>query len=215
MTMRARTTVAWTQHMDSMLGVVQSYFWQDRLVTTFGYREDQVKITQLGFHDDPVFGDVVDHDPAKFTVTKLTARTESLGAVFHVTNWLSLIAIARPTWRAAARAHRVPVGQLAPLSHGQGQDFGLGLDLLEGRVSGAIRLLHIRGERPNHERGTGRRTGEEYARYERVSRRAGRQRLPFSASQLGTARNGVHAAGQCHRLRLQPPKATKRVSRRT
>lgn len=124
------------QGMDSLLGVVQSYFWSDRLVTTVGYREDQVQIDQLGYYRDPVLGAAIDADPAKETITKLTARTESIGAVFHVTDWLSLIANRSSNLGVPPLARTVfPLGHLAPLSHGKGQDYGIGLDLLEGRLS--------------------------------------------------------------------------------
>jgi hypothetical protein len=124
------------QTMDSLLGVVQSYFWNDKLVTTFGYREDQVEISQFGYAVDPMIGDVIDRDPAKATVTDLVARTESTGLVFHVTDWLSLIANRSSNTGVPPLARTVfPLGQLAPLSKGKGEDFGIGLDLLDGRVS--------------------------------------------------------------------------------
>ncbi len=125
-----------TQGMDSLLGVLQSYFWQDKLVTTFGYREDQVEITQFGFHVDPVIGDVVDRDPGKATVTKLKPQTTTIGGVFHVTKWLSLIANRSSNVGVPPLARTVfPLGNLAPLSKGEGEDYGIGLDLLEGRLS--------------------------------------------------------------------------------
>ncbi|MBI4625090.1 MAG: TonB-dependent receptor plug domain-containing protein [Verrucomicrobia bacterium] len=128
-----------TQGMNSLLGVVQSYLWQDKLVTTLGYREDKVEITQLGYHDDPVLGNVVDHNPATATVTKLTARTLSVGGVYHVSDWLSLIANRSSNVGVPPLARTVfPLGNLAPLSKGKGEDYGIGLDLLEGRVSARI-----------------------------------------------------------------------------
>jgi iron complex outermembrane recepter protein len=128
-----------TQGMNSLLGVIQSYFWNDKLVTTLGYRLDKVKITQLGFDFDSVLGDVIDHDPAKATVTNLTANTLSIGGVYHVTNWLSLIANRSSNVGVPPLARTVfPLGNLAPLSKGKGEDYGIGLDLLEGRVSARL-----------------------------------------------------------------------------
>ncbi len=125
-----------TQDMDSALGVVQSYFGGDRLVTTIGYRLDQVKITQHGYADDPVIGDVIDADPAKATVTKLTAKTLSIGGVYHVSDWFSLIANKSSNVGVPPLARTIfPDGNLAPLSKGKGEDYGVGLDLLQGRVS--------------------------------------------------------------------------------
>lgn len=137
------TNSGFTQEMNSLLGVIQSYFWQDKLVTTVGYRKDRVDLTQLGFYDDPVFGDVVERDPAKAKVTHLTAQTLSLGAVYHATHWLSLIANRSSNVGVPPLARTVfPLGELAPLSKGAGQDYGIGLDLLEGRLS--ARLVYFR-----------------------------------------------------------------------
>lgn len=125
-----------TQDMKSALGVVQSYFASDRLVTTFGYRLDKVEVTQYGYARDPVLGDVIDATPAKQTVTNLTAKTVSLGGVYHVTNWFSLIANHSSNVGVPPLARTIfPDGKLAPLSKGKGDDYGIGLDLLENRVS--------------------------------------------------------------------------------
>lgn len=98
-----------------------------------------MEITQFGYYRDAMIGDAVDRDPAKSTVTALTARTQSAGAVFHVTDWLSLIANRSSNTGVPPLARTVfPLGQLAPLSRGKGEDVGLGLDLLEGRVSARL-----------------------------------------------------------------------------
>ncbi len=124
------------QGMNSLLGVVQSYFMRDRLVTTFGYRNDDVEITQYGFSVDPRIGQVVDRDPTKAVITDVRAKTFSAGGVFHVTKWLSLIANRSSNVGIPPLARTVfPLGNLAPLSKGKGEDYGLGFDLLEGRLS--------------------------------------------------------------------------------
>ena len=129
----------------SLLGVAQSSFWRDRLVTTLGYREDAVAVTQFGYYVDPTVGDRPDRDPAKATVTRVKARTESAGLVFHATEWLSLIANRSSNTGVPPLARTVfPLGQLAPLSRGKGADYGVGLDLLEGRVS--ARLVYFTAE---------------------------------------------------------------------
>ena len=124
------------QDTDSLLGVLQSYFWRDKLVTTLGYREDRVAVTQFGYYVDPAVGDRPDRDPAKATVTHVTGRTQSVGAVYHVVDWLSLIANRSSNVGVPPLARTIfPLGNLAPLSHGKGADYGVGLDLLDGRVS--------------------------------------------------------------------------------
>src|SRR5690606_35247441 len=50
------------QESISMLGVVQSHFLDGKLVTTFGYRQDDVDVYELGYYNDPLVGDTVDRD---------------------------------------------------------------------------------------------------------------------------------------------------------
>jgi hypothetical protein len=124
------------QRADSGLAVLQSHLLNGKLVTTFGYRRDDVDITQLAYVDDPVLGDVVDTDSSKGRVTKATGKTHTTGLVYHVTDWLSLIANRSTNIGLPSFVRTVfPNGDLPPPSRGEGQDFGIGLDVLEGRVS--------------------------------------------------------------------------------
>ncbi len=124
------------QDTDSGLAVLQSYLLRDRLVTTFGYRTDRVTVNQFGYYTDPAIGERPDRDPAKATVTHVNANTRTLGGVFHVTDWFSLIANQSSNVGVPPLARTVfPLGNLAPLSHGRGEDYGIGLDMLEGRLS--------------------------------------------------------------------------------
>jgi hypothetical protein len=175
------------QKNDSLLGVVQSHFWRDKLVTTLGYREDKVSVTQFGYAVDAVVGDKVDQNPSKATVSDLVARTESFGGVFHVTDWLSLIGNRSSNTGVPPLARTVfPLGRLAPLSQGKGEDFGLGLDLLDGRLS--ARLVYFTASEQGRITSTG--LGGAPARNQRVMDAfatalvgAGR---PFTAEQWAT-----------------------------
>ncbi len=127
------------QESDSMLGVVQSHFLEGKLVTTFGYRQDEVEISEFGYYTDPVVGDIVDPDPSKAKTTSATGRTGTAGAVFHVTNWLSLIANRSSNQGVPSFVRKTfPDGALAPSSTGEGEDYGLGFDLLNGRLNGKV-----------------------------------------------------------------------------
>jgi len=124
------------QSTDSLLGVLQSNFWRDKIVTSLGYREDKVAVMQFGSFVDPAIGDRPDQNPAKATVTHVKARTQTVGAVYHATEWLSFIANRSSNVGVPPLARTVfPLGNLAPLSHGKGEDYGIGLDLLDGRIS--------------------------------------------------------------------------------
>ena len=142
------------QDTDSGLGVLESYFWRDRLVTTFGYRTDRVTVNQFGYYTDAAIGDRPDRDPAKATVTRVNADTRTAGAVFHVTDWFSLIANRSSNVGVPPLARTVfPLGNLAPLSHGRGEDYGVGLDMWGGRLS--ARLVYFDAEEQGRITSTG------------------------------------------------------------
>ena len=124
------------QIADSGLAVVQSHWLNNRLVTTFGFRRDEVEITEFGYTVDPVIGDVVDTNPAHGKATEALGKTHTAGAVFHVSDWLSLIANRSTNIGLPSFVRTVfPEGNLPPPSRGRGEDYGIGLDLLEGRIS--------------------------------------------------------------------------------
>jgi iron complex outermembrane recepter protein len=124
---------------NSGLGVVQSHFLGGKLVTTFGYRRDKVEVIELGHYNDPVIGDIVDRDRSKGVVTNATGSTATAGVVYHVFDWMSLIANRSSNQGVPSFVRKVfPDGNLAAPSRGKGQDFGLGFDLLGGRVSAKV-----------------------------------------------------------------------------
>ncbi|MSU24039.1 MAG: hypothetical protein EXS32_09500 [Opitutus sp.] len=127
------------QKMDSKMIATQSFFFNAKLVSTFGYRDDRVKNTQLGYLNDPIMGDVVDLNPAKGTANFMLGQTRTAGVVYHPFEWLSVIGNKSSNVGIPPLARTVfPDGNLAPLSKGRGQDFGLGFDLLEGRLNARV-----------------------------------------------------------------------------
>jgi outer membrane receptor protein involved in Fe transport len=125
-----------TQNTNSLAGVAQSYWLKDRLVTTFGYREDRVKSQQLGFKNDPLLGDIVDPDPAKRTTKRFTGKTHSVGAVLHVFDWLSVLGNRSTNVGVPSFSRTIfPDGRLAPPPESRGADIGLGFNLLKGRIN--------------------------------------------------------------------------------
>jgi iron complex outermembrane receptor protein len=132
------------QQIDSTLGALQSYWWSDRLVTTFGYRKDKAENNQLGYRTDPIQGEVTDRDPSKGSIVNLLGQTRTAGLVFHVTDWLSFIANKSSNVGVPPLARTTfPEGKLAPLSQGRGEDYGLGLDLLDGKLN--ARFVYFTG----------------------------------------------------------------------
>ncbi len=126
-----------TQESDARLAVIQSHFFNRRLVTTFGYRVDSADITSYAFGTDPILkSSIVDYDVSKATVNSVRGITRTQGAVLHATSWASLIAnwstnIGIPTFTNKV----LPYGLIPDPSKGQGSDYGLALDLLENRLS--------------------------------------------------------------------------------
>ncbi len=128
-----------TQTTNSRLGVVQSQFWNDRLVTTFGYREDRVEIVQYGYIRDPSVGDVVDRDPAKQTTNYFKGETYTGGAVFHLTRWASVFANRSSSVGVPSFNRTVfPDGRLADPPESDGSDYGVAFDLLTGRLNAKL-----------------------------------------------------------------------------
>ena len=127
------------QQMDSKLAAMQSFFFSGKLVTTFGYRKDNVKNIQLGYFNDPDRGAVVDLDTSKGIVANMVGATRSAGLVYHLFDWVSVIANRSANVGVPPLARTTfPEGKLAPLSKGRGEDYGLGFDLLDGRLNARV-----------------------------------------------------------------------------
>ncbi len=133
------TNGAAIQETDALLAAVQSHFFRDRVVTTFGFRKDLVTLRQLGYRNDPIVGDVVDPDPAKHTVNDFAGRTQTAGIVWHVIEAVSLLGN-RSTNLGIPQFNRTvfPDGRLAGAPSGRGEDYGVGLDLLGGRLNAKL-----------------------------------------------------------------------------
>jgi outer membrane receptor for ferric coprogen and ferric-rhodotorulic acid len=86
----------------------------------------------------------VDMDRSKGTINHMVGETRTAGVVYHVFDWLSVIANKSSNVGIPPLARTVfPEGRLAPLSTGKGEDYGLGLDLLEGRLH--ARAVYFKG----------------------------------------------------------------------
>lgn len=125
------------QDSDAQLVVAQSHFWNRRLVTTFGYRVDEAAVVSYGYGTDPVLKTaVIDFDEAKAEKNNFRGITRTQGAVFHATSWLSLLAnhstnIGVPTFTNSV----LPNGNVPDPSKGEGEDYGIALDLFDRRLA--------------------------------------------------------------------------------
>jgi hypothetical protein len=139
-----------SQVTESRMAVIQSHFWDDRLVFTYGYREDDVVIDRAGHFRDPVIGWIPDLDIGVDTTsdnntipgapqTNFDGTVSTAGAVFHLTENISLVAnsgsnIGVPDFRRTV----FPDGATSPPPDGDGQDFGIDFSMFDNRVNGRV-----------------------------------------------------------------------------
>jgi iron complex outermembrane receptor protein len=134
------------QDLRSGLAVLHSRFAGGKLVTTLGYRRDQVDGVALGYDVDPILGDVVNRNRDRGTSTQSTVRTGTTGVVYHILDWLSLVANRSSNQGAKGLASKIfPDGAPIP-THGRGEDYGFGFDLLNGRLNARIVRFSVRAE---------------------------------------------------------------------
>lgn len=135
---------------DSYMAVTQSFFWDDRLVVTLGYRNDTVFINRAGHYRDPLVGWVPDRSITEDTPStndiipaspdvEYGGNVRTTGLVFHLNDHFSIVAneassVGVPDFRRTV----YPAGLSAPPTDGSGIDFGLQFNLLDRRISGRI-----------------------------------------------------------------------------
>ncbi|MES2692374.1 MAG: hypothetical protein V4773_02800, partial [Verrucomicrobiota bacterium] len=123
----------------SGLAVLQSYFLNDKVVTTLGFRHDRSDLYDLGYYSDAIQGDIVDRDRSKATTSSATADTGSAGVVVHALPWVSLVANYSTNKGLPSFSRTVlPDGGVGKATEGEGSDYGLNFDLLQGRVSARL-----------------------------------------------------------------------------
>ncbi len=124
----------------SGLVAAQSFWFNRRLVTTVGYRSDeQVSYQYLprvikppGYETSNGLS-VIDEE-SEVSKTILTGGTKSVGAVFHINNWLSLYGNQSSAISPIAAWKFGPDGLKGPNQEGQGFDVGLKFDLFHGKA---------------------------------------------------------------------------------
>jgi outer membrane receptor protein involved in Fe transport len=114
---------------------VQNYFFQDRLVTTFGWRNDRQRVREsLPPAIDPATG-WFQNEPLK---TKLPwilneGKTLTQGAVLKPTRWLNMFYNQSDSFTPAGVVYDA-LGELLPNPKGKGKDYGVGISLLNDRL---------------------------------------------------------------------------------
>ncbi len=145
---------------DSLLGVFQSRWLKDHLITTIGLRKDKRRIYDAPMQDDgtglyePV--ELVSGAPEGTTLSNYAAFTEAptvvegisrnYGAVVHTLDWLSF-SFNYATNFSPRTESRDLYGEFVPASTGESTDYGIRLSLLEDRLS--VSLVHFETEELN------------------------------------------------------------------
>jgi iron complex outermembrane recepter protein len=113
----------------------QSYFLDNRLVVTAGFRRDVIDITDRGTTRDPATQEIiVDYAPVPLFNT--SGNTRTLGAVGHVGKGISVFYNNSASINIPIGAHRVlPDSGRAPNWKGEGEDYGVLLARSDGKYS--------------------------------------------------------------------------------
>lgn len=121
------------------LGAIQSYFLNRRLVTTAGYRIDDAtdyvfqlkRVFPAGFEKSTGINAL---DPANIRKTSTRGPTQTLGAVVHLTRWVSAYGNYSSNFGSPRGTVVGPDAVVGPTTEGKGIDTGLRFDLFTSKV---------------------------------------------------------------------------------
>ena len=121
------------------LGAIQSYFLNRRVVTTAGYRIDDAtdyvfqlkRVFPTGFEKSTGINAL---DPANIRKTSTRGPTRTLGAVVHLTRWVSAYGNYSSNFGSPRGTVVGPDAIVGPTTEGKGIDTGLRFDLFNGKV---------------------------------------------------------------------------------
>jgi hypothetical protein len=130
-------------HTDSAVLGLQSRLIKERLVTTFGYRWDELESFALDparavRRPDGEFNPWRTYPLEARAGSRLENGTATLGAVFHVLPQLSLSANQSETAGTGGVGLVDMYGRTLPIPMGVGKDYGIKFALLGGRLTGSL-----------------------------------------------------------------------------
>lgn len=121
------------EQRSGLLGLQASWF-ENRVIASGGYRYDKVFSDDRGTRRNPVTNEW-EVDYASINRIESAGRTRTLGLVWHAHKHVSLLYNQANNIALANRRIRIlPRGIQGPPTRGEGRDFGVALDLLEGRL---------------------------------------------------------------------------------
>lgn len=124
------------QEIDSFNVAYQGFFWDDRIVTTLGFRRDKQKLrNSADVVVDPATG-FITYDPIEDFSNSVWVEdegdTKTYGVVFKPTRWLSVFYNFADSFNPLNEQYDV-FGQLMPNPTSEGKDYGFALNLFEGK----------------------------------------------------------------------------------
>jgi hypothetical protein len=130
----------------STVETVQSRFWNGRIVTTVGFRQDSLERfngVTAGMVRDPVTRDFARARTLPFSATPVLSRnlnSLSKGVVFHATKWAAL------TWNQSENFNPQATfldlfGKGLPPQGGKSEDYGIRLSLPGGRLYASVNVF--------------------------------------------------------------------------
>ncbi len=126
---------------DSVLAVLQSKFFKERLVTAFGLRRDTQSSWGSLAVRDPLTQEVL-YATGRPNSTKISGDTRTAGAVLHVTPWLSFAANSatngNPQDRVEFGVNGLENNKPLGAQKGVGLDVGARFAFLDKRINGSI-----------------------------------------------------------------------------
>lgn len=125
--------------LEGRVFALQNRFWDNRVVSTLGWRWDQVRavsrpMDRLG-GPDGAFESILDATLPADEWEYISGNTTTAGAVFHALPWISVFYNESNTWNAPRLNSHNPDNSTLPGSIGEGKDYGLMLRFLDNRIS--------------------------------------------------------------------------------
>jgi hypothetical protein len=117
------------------------HYWNRRIATILGLRNDGYKRTPWGSTSRNPDGTPI---VTRGAGTDVSVTTSSAGAVFYPFRHVGLYANTSKTFNAPGSGNNLIDGTAPSPSNGQGLDYGLKLDVLDGKVAGSIGFFRNR-----------------------------------------------------------------------
>lgn len=128
-------------HISTVMGVAQSYFWDDRIVTTLGARQDHVDTYSSTSVRGPAFGPFSQggyYAVRNSSPDSTTGNTLVEGIVFHALPSISVFYNHSSSFTLPNRSIILIPNRLAPSPHGVGDDGGLKFTLLQNKLYATV-----------------------------------------------------------------------------